>query len=218
MLTKGLSASLHPNNTTTTDTIVVNNLSNNNHNHYHQLNQYQEQQDNPLSSKQQEASSMQLLATLTQAQKIQENSVQQPSLIPSNANYDSFSLLSFLYSDNNGGSGGVGASSSTTAATLLNSGFMDYNDGGITSAATVQDAFVEGSHLWSLLVVGYAIVFIVGAIGNICLLAALCGTGSRARALPVRNNLMVNLAAADLLVTTICVPISSCAAASQACW
>ena len=83
---------------------------------------------------------------------------------------------------------------------------------------SVEDAFVEGSHLWSLLVAGYSLVFAVGVIGNAILLAALCGSGSRARALPVRNHLMVNLAAADLLVTAVCVPISACAAASHACW
>jgi len=76
----------------------------------------------------------------------------------------------------------------------------------------------EGSQLWYVLVAGYFLVFLVGVVGNVMLLAALCGTGTRARALPVRNHLMVNLAAADLLVTAVCVPISACAAASHGCW
>ena len=83
---------------------------------------------------------------------------------------------------------------------------------------SVQAAFVEGSHLWALLVTGYILVMCVGVVGNVFLLAALCGTGSRSRSLPVRNHLMVNLATADLLVTLFCVPISACAAASHACW
>jgi hypothetical protein len=80
--------------------------------------------------------------------------------------------------------------------------------------------FVEGSHLWPILVTGYSLVFLVGVIGNVLLLFALYGSGGsrRARALPVRNHLMVNLAAADLFVTAVCVPISACAAASHACW
>ena len=91
-------------------------------------------------------------------------------------------------------------------------------DGGSGKDWSVQAAFVEGSHLWVLLVTGYIVVLCVGVVGNIFLLAALCGTGSRSRSLPVRNHLMVNLAAADLLVTAFCVPISACAAASHACW
>lgn len=108
-------------------------------------------------------------------------------------NYTSHRLLSFLYSDRTG--------DSSSTAFSIDSGYGDYDE--IIQSVddeSVQDAFVEGSQLWSLLVVGYSIVFIVGVIGNTFLLAALCGTGSRARALPVRNHLMVNLACADLLV------------------
>ena len=108
------------------------------------------------------------------------------------------------------------SSSTTSSSTFINpADIIEPEEHGQWS---VEDAFVEGSHLWSLLVAGYSLVFAVGVIGNAILLAALCGSGSRARALPVRNHLMVNLAAADLLVTAVCVPISACAAASHACW
>ncbi|XP_035702068.1 uncharacterized protein LOC118433842 [Folsomia candida] len=126
-------------------------------------------------------------------------------------NYYGFSFRSSLYVDNNGGI-------SSTPSTLFNSEIVDYDIDGTGENGSVQDAFVEGSHLWSLLVVGYSIVFVIGVVANTVLLAALCGTGSRARALPVRNHLMISLAAADLLVTGVCVPISACAAASHSCW
>lgn len=112
-------------------------------------------------------------------------------------NYYGFSFRSSLYVDNNGGI-------SSTPSTLFNSEIVDYDIDGTGENGSVQDAFVEGSHLWSLLVVGYSIVFVIGVVANTVLLAALCGTGSRARALPVRNHLMISLAAADLLVTGVC--------------
>jgi hypothetical protein len=118
--------------------------------------------------------------------------------------------MSFFSNDTNDGNQAVPSLSSVPSRSTI-----EVEDGKDWS---VQAAFVEGSHLWALLVSGYILVLCVGVVGNVFLLAALCGTGSRSRSLPVRNHLMVNLAAADLLVTGFCVPISACAAASHVCW
>lgn len=75
------------------------------------------------------------------------------TLIPAN-NYNSFSLLSFLYAETD--------RVSSTPPPYLNSGYPDYDEILASGDDSVQDAFVEGSHLWSLLVVGYCIVFVIG--------------------------------------------------------
>jgi len=209
-----------------------------NHNHYHSFNQYHHHTSTHNNNQHDSSGSFhsKLLnapsylfrrqfnrsSSSISSQQQQQQGLERPQeshLFPT-PQYSN-SVLSFLYSNGGGGafsptlpslSEQLQPSSSSTTSPYSTTDFpMSLDD-------SVQDAFVEGSHLWALLVVGYSIVFTIGVIGNSVLLAALCGTGGRARALPVRNHLMVNLALADLLVTGICVPISACAAASHACW
>jgi hypothetical protein len=205
------------------------------HHHHHHTNHVHNQHDsssttttpsitNSLNSQLLDFPSGLLLRQLNQAKQQQDQEGGNGQLmIEEPMHPNSNSILSFLYSN-----GDDAFSAPLPSSPLLSP--ISYMTAHGTASTTdipinlspdddsVQDAFVEGSHLWALLVVGYSIVFTIGVIGNSVLLAALCGSGGRARALPVRNHLMVNLALADLLVTGICVPISACAAASHACW
>lgn len=97
----------------------------------------------------------------------------------------------------------------SAAAPTMNSDLFNntYNWSHADGDAVVRDSIFGGAGASTIALVSlYALVFLVGLVGNVLVVLALgrCNAG----ALPVRNNLLVNLCVADLLVTLVCVPVS----------